>query len=205
VNLIMHMHSPKKSRLDPLDRYAPVAADPLLQSGAVWHSYAGNACNQLACWERTIKPVAARVPVVVTECGHGIQWAEGLFEWIEKQDGAYALSPRKTSNAVRASHRLAWPLSSVAFLALPLPTLPPNLLTAASGTPHHYHRASACSCNDIGSISYLPWTWNTWGADADTAGGGEALVSDYTTGKPTAWGQAVKNAFAKATVGTPCS
>ena len=72
-----------------------------------------------------------------------------------------------------------------------------------------------------GSISYLPWTWNTWGVQQkDTAarevqrdeaevrdvrarGGGEALVSDYDHGTPTAWGTAVRSSFAKASVGVP--
>ena len=122
-------------------RYAAADVDPLRQSAAVWHAYAGNACNRQSCWEKTILPVALRVPVVVTECGHGIQWAQGLFAWIEKQGG---------------------------------------------------------------SISYLPWTWNTWGNTrndtAYAAGSGEALVTDYS-GAPTQWGSAVKSAFAKATVG----
>lgn len=123
--------------------YAPVAADPLRQCGAVWHSYANNACNQVACWERTVKPVADVVPVVVTECGHGIDWASGLFSWIEKQ---------------------------------------------------------------AGSISYLPWTWNTWGTHlrvpSHAQGAGEALVSNYTAGTPTPWGQAVRAAFARAAPAT---
>jgi endoglucanase len=57
--------------------YAPLELDPLGQSGAVWHSYANNACSHQSCWERTIVPVAQRVPVVVTEMGHGISWAQG--------------------------------------------------------------------------------------------------------------------------------
>jgi hypothetical protein len=73
----------------------------------------------------------------------------------------------------------------------------------------------------IGTISYLPWTWNTWGAAAHTRnetgstsaaglevaagarGGGEALVKDYKTGEPTDWGKAVQESFAKATAGVP--
>ena len=71
------------------------------------------------------------------------------------------------------------------------------------------------------SHSYLPWTWNTWGAATRTRnetgstiaagleaaagarGGGEALVKDYKTGEPTDWGKAVKESFAKATAGVP--
>lgn len=42
----------------------------------MWHSYANNACNHQSCWDKTIKTVADRVPVVVTEMGHGIAWAQ---------------------------------------------------------------------------------------------------------------------------------
>ena len=90
------------------------------------------------------------MPVVVTEMGHGISWAQGLMTWIEKQSG---------------------------------------------------------------TISYLPWTWNTWGAMSNASnatghvplgetGGGEALVKNYN-GEPTSWGQAVKDSFAKARTGVP--
>ena len=145
--------------------YAPYMRDPIHQSAAVWHSYANNACNRQSCWDRTIKSVADHVPVVVTEMGHGISWAQGLMKWIEIQGG---------------------------------------------------------------TISYLPWTWNTWGAAAVAAvsaeansssrlvasveesvptqrswGAGEALVKNYTTGEPTDWGKAVKDSFANAKVGVP--
>ena len=53
-------------------QYAPLDADPLRQSAAVWHSYANNACNNRACWDKTVFAVAKQVPVVVTECGHGV-------------------------------------------------------------------------------------------------------------------------------------
>ena len=101
--------------------------------------------------DKEIKKVAGTVPVVVTEMGHGISWAQGLMTWIEKQSG---------------------------------------------------------------TISYLPWTWNTWGAMSNNAsnttghmplgetGGGEALVKNYN-GEPTSWGQAVKDSFAKARTGVP--
>ena len=38
-------------------------------------------------------PVAGKVPVVVTEIGHGIEWAKGLFEWIEQQHGSISYLP----------------------------------------------------------------------------------------------------------------
>ena len=115
-------------------QFAPLDADPLNQSAAVWHSYANNACNQQTCWEKTVASVAKHVPVVVTEMGHGVTWSQGLMRWIEAQGG---------------------------------------------------------------SISYLPWTWNTWGP-ANENGAGEALVKDYR-GTPTEhWGTAVKSQFESA-------
>jgi hypothetical protein len=38
--------------------YAPYELDALHQTGAVWHSYANNACNHQSCWDKTIKTVA---------------------------------------------------------------------------------------------------------------------------------------------------
>jgi hypothetical protein len=36
---------------------------------ASFHNYAGQACDTTACWNRTIAPVARRVPVVTGEFG----------------------------------------------------------------------------------------------------------------------------------------
>jgi hypothetical protein len=74
-------------------QYAPLDADPLRQIAAVWHSYANNACNNEACWNKTVASVAKEVPVVVTECGHGVSWAQGLFDWIEAQGGTVSYLP----------------------------------------------------------------------------------------------------------------
>lgn len=115
--------------LSQWNRWAPLEADQLQQTGAVWHAYDFNACHTQDCWERTISPVAARVPVVVTESGFDISWASGLWNWIEMQHS---------------------------------------------------------------TVSYLAWTWNTWG-------GKEGLVSDYAKGTPTdPWGHAFKAQIAKA-------
>eukprot|EP01043_Picozoa_sp_COSAG02_P010738 COSAG02_NODE_384_length_23406_cov_9.459733_12_plen_488_part_00 len=70
------------------NRWAPLEADSLQQTGAVWHSYDFNACNNQACWQRTVSPVAARVPIVVTETGFDVSWTAGLWSWIERQGGS---------------------------------------------------------------------------------------------------------------------
>jgi hypothetical protein len=67
--------------------YSPYELDPLHNTAAVWHAYDFNGCHDEACWERTITPVANKVPVVVTECGFDVSWAKGLWSWIEKQNG----------------------------------------------------------------------------------------------------------------------
>jgi hypothetical protein len=43
--------------------------DPFENVAAVWHSYDFNSCASELCWDATVAPVAAKVPVVVTECG----------------------------------------------------------------------------------------------------------------------------------------
>jgi endoglucanase len=65
-------------------RYEP--SDPLHQLVASFHVYNFNTCATPACWDETVAPVAARVPVVTGElgeddCGHGfidryMAWAD---------------------------------------------------------------------------------------------------------------------------------
>lgn len=70
-------------------QYAPVEADILNNTGAVWHAYDFNACHDQSCWERTISPVKAKVPVVVTESGFDVTWSTGLWKWLEGQHISY--------------------------------------------------------------------------------------------------------------------
>jgi aryl-phospho-beta-D-glucosidase BglC (GH1 family) len=44
-------------------------SDPLNQLAASWHSYAFNICNTVTCWDSTIAPVAAQVPLIAGEIG----------------------------------------------------------------------------------------------------------------------------------------
>ena len=41
--------------------------DPLNQEAASFHNYMGQACDNVACWNATVAPVAANVPVVTGE------------------------------------------------------------------------------------------------------------------------------------------
>jgi hypothetical protein len=60
--------------------------DPLRQLVAAFHLYNFNACGDAACWDRVIKPVAAKVPVVTGElgendCAHG--FIDGYMPWAD--------------------------------------------------------------------------------------------------------------------------
>lgn len=66
--------------------------DPLGQLAAGFHLYAGDNCNQVACWDAEVAPVAARVPVVTselgqTDCGHG--FIDGFMEWADAHGVSY--------------------------------------------------------------------------------------------------------------------
>ncbi len=50
-------------RYEPRDRIRPA------QLAASFHSYQGLTCDTVSCWQSTVAPVAARVPVVATEFG----------------------------------------------------------------------------------------------------------------------------------------
>lgn len=66
--------------------------DPLGQLVASFHLYNFNACADVACWDRTIRPVAARVPVVTGElgeddCTHG--FVDGYMPWADAAGISY--------------------------------------------------------------------------------------------------------------------
>lgn len=60
--------------------------DPARQLGASFHVYKGNNCRDIVCWEASVTPLTAHVPVVATELGEGdcdhvfidefMQWAD---------------------------------------------------------------------------------------------------------------------------------
>ena len=70
---------------------------------ASWHAYDFNPCNTLTCWNQTVAPVAARVPVVTGEFGEKNQgpqfvWCTtncptatgtGLLPWLDSQGISY--------------------------------------------------------------------------------------------------------------------
>ena len=91
-------------------KYKP--ADSANQMAASFHVYNFASCNNLSCWNQTVAPVAAQIPVIAGEIG--------------EDDGGHGL------------------------------ILDPFMAWA-----------------DGKSISYLAWTWDTWGC------GGPVLISNY--------------------------
>jgi hypothetical protein len=64
--------------------YAPT--DPLKNLAASFHTYNFTGCNDAACWNSTIKPVAAQVPVVTGELGEndcGESYIDSYFAWAD--------------------------------------------------------------------------------------------------------------------------
>jgi hypothetical protein len=66
-----------------------VPADPLNNTAAVWHSYDFNACVNQDCWEKTIKPISEKHPVIVTESGFKIDYVQKLWPWLESNGLSY--------------------------------------------------------------------------------------------------------------------
>jgi hypothetical protein len=70
--------------------YAP--RDPLNNLAASWHVYNFNACNAIACFESTVAPVAAQVPVIASEIGVndcGATFLKGLMSWLDAHQMSY--------------------------------------------------------------------------------------------------------------------
>jgi len=71
-------------------KYVPT--DPKNQLAASWHSYNFNVCNNLACWNQYVLPVAQKFPVIIGEfgendCAHG--YADSLMGWADHYGLSY--------------------------------------------------------------------------------------------------------------------
>jgi len=54
---------------------------------ASWHVYDFNACNNVTCWDKTVAPVAQRVPIVTGEFGEkdqGVRFVTTLLTWLDR-------------------------------------------------------------------------------------------------------------------------
>ncbi|MFF8842293.1 cellulase family glycosylhydrolase [Streptomyces sp. NPDC015127] len=70
--------------------YAPT--DPAGNLAAAWHVYNFNTCSHEACWDSTLAPVAARVPLVAGEigentCSHG--FVDRVMKWFDDRGLSY--------------------------------------------------------------------------------------------------------------------
>lgn len=66
--------------------------DPLHQLAAGLHVYNFSGCNTVACWDQTVAPVAARVPVVTGELGEddcAAGFVDGFMSWADAHDISY--------------------------------------------------------------------------------------------------------------------
>jgi hypothetical protein len=116
-------------------------ADPLENVVASVHIYSGNWCVDVACYEREIAPVAARVPVVVAEFGAAgcdsatVTWLSTLMSWLDAKGAGYLAwtwdtphsgnDPCAVIKLLLAYDGTATPFGQVVkghFAALPVPT-----------------------------------------------------------------------------------
>lgn len=66
--------------------------DPTGNLAAAWHVYNFNTCSSEACWDSTLAPVAARVPLVAGEigentCAHG--FVDRVMQWFDDRSLSY--------------------------------------------------------------------------------------------------------------------
>jgi endoglucanase len=64
------------------------------QLAASFHNYEGEACDDVACWNSQVAPVAAQVPVVTgefdeTQCDTGTTWDDGFMNWADQNGISY--------------------------------------------------------------------------------------------------------------------
>jgi len=71
-------------------RYRP--RDPRNNLAASWHSYNFNTCESASCWDRTLAPVAAAVPLIAGEIGENDcrhTYVDGLMRWLDQHGASY--------------------------------------------------------------------------------------------------------------------
>ena len=66
--------------------------DPLNNLAAVWHVYNMNVCNTTTCYNNTVAPVAAAVPLIATEVGctpFDGAWMTMTMNWLDAHGASY--------------------------------------------------------------------------------------------------------------------
>ncbi|WP_237330138.1 glycoside hydrolase family 5 protein [Streptomyces sp. BA2] len=71
-------------------KHAPT--DPAGNLAAAWHVYNFNSCANAGCWDATLAPVAAKVPLVAGEigentCSHG--FIDTVMKWLDEHQASY--------------------------------------------------------------------------------------------------------------------
>ncbi len=74
--------------------YEPTDTLATPQLAASFHNYEGEACDDVACWNSQIAPVAAQVPVVTGEfdenqCDTETSWDDGFMNWADQNGVSY--------------------------------------------------------------------------------------------------------------------
>ena len=67
-------------------------ADPLNNLVAAWHVYSWNGCSNVTCFNNTVAPVAAAVPVIATEIGTdtcNAPFMDTLMNWLDTKRIGY--------------------------------------------------------------------------------------------------------------------
>ena len=67
-------------------------SDPRGNVMAAWHIYNFSQCNTRACWDGTAAPVAAKVPLLLSELGEddrGSAFVASLMDWMDAHAGGY--------------------------------------------------------------------------------------------------------------------
>jgi hypothetical protein len=70
--------------------------DPINNLAASWHMYGKNKCDTKKCWDKTVAPVMAKVPVIAGEFGEsyndsvcGISTSNEFMNWMDQHQSGY--------------------------------------------------------------------------------------------------------------------
>jgi endoglucanase len=126
-----------------------------------------------------IRGVGATNPLMVG----GLDWANDLSEWLthEPQDPLHAIVAAWHSYPGESCDTMSCWTSSVAPVALQVPVVTGE--TGDNVTSATTYIDSFLPWEDSQGISYLGWTWNTWGDSTDV------LIADYAGTPTTNYGQ----------------
>lgn len=90
TNLVLVPGIAYSNELSQWLQHAPT--DPAGNLAAAWHGYNFNTCASAGCWDSTLAPVAAHVPLVAGEigentCAHG--YIDRVMQWLDAHGASY--------------------------------------------------------------------------------------------------------------------